>query len=289
MEEYQIFLAIGAVLLCGLLADEVGRRTPFPRVTVLILLGVLSGETVLGIIPGELSKWYDFLATLALTMVAFLLGGRLSLSMLKGHGKEILLVSLSVVSITVIFVGAGLIVMGVPFEMAIVLAGIATATAPAATQDVVKQSGAKGPFTDTLLGVVAIDDAWGLMLFSFLLIVAAANSGPVNLELWFVGLRDIGVAIAIGVVIGLPAAHLTGRLKEGEPIQSEALGVVFLCAGTALWLDVSFLLTGIAAGATVVNLARHHARRSSLFVYCRFLTVENVAHQCNPAVWRVMP
>jgi len=260
MEEYKIFLAIGVALLCGLLADELGRRTPLPRVTVLILLGVFAGESFLGIIPSGLSEWYGFLATLALTMVAFLLGGRLSLGTLRGHGKEILLVSLSVVSITVLFVGTGLILLGVPFEMAIVLAGIATATAPAATQDVVKQTGAKGPFTDTLLGVVAIDDAWGLMLFSFLLIAATATSGQVSPEVLYFGLRDIGSAVAIGVVIGLPAAYLTGRLKDGEPIQSEALGVVFLCAGTALWLDVSFLLAGIAAGATVVNVARHHAR-----------------------------
>jgi Kef-type K+ transport system membrane component KefB len=260
MQEYQIFLAIGGALLCGLVADELGRRTPLPRVTVLILLGVFAGDAFLGIIPSGLSEWYGFLATVALTMVAFLLGGRLSLSMLKEHGKEILLVSLSVVSITVLFVGAGLVLLGVPFEMALVLAGIATATAPAATQDVVKQTGAKGPFTETLLGVVAIDDAWGLMLFSFLLIAAATTSGHASPEGLYSGLCDIGIAVAIGVVIGLPAAYLTGRLKDGEPIQSEALGVVFLCAGTALWLDVSFLLAGIAAGATVVNVARHHAR-----------------------------
>jgi NhaP-type Na+/H+ or K+/H+ antiporter len=98
------------------------------------------------------------------------------------------------------------------------------------------------------------------MLFSFLLIIAATTSGHASPEGLSSGIRDIGIAVAIGVVIGLPAAYLTGRLKKGEPIQSEALGVVFLCAGTALWLDVSFLLAGIAAGATVVNVARHHAR-----------------------------
>ena len=73
MQEYQIFLAIGAALLCGLVADELGRRTPLPRVTVLILLGVFAGDAFLGIIPSGLSEWYDFLATVALTMVAFLL------------------------------------------------------------------------------------------------------------------------------------------------------------------------------------------------------------------------
>jgi Kef-type K+ transport system membrane component KefB len=58
----------------------------------------------------------------------------------------------------------------------------------------------------------------------------------------------------------LPAAFLTGRLEPGEPMQAEALVLVFLCAGLAIWLDVSFLLAGMVAGAIVVNLAKHHSR-----------------------------
>ena len=61
--------------------------------------------------------------------------------------------------------------------MALLLAGIATATAPAATQDVVRQTRATGPFAETLLGIVAIDDAWGLIVFSLLLMTAKAVAG----------------------------------------------------------------------------------------------------------------
>ncbi len=67
-------------------------------------------------------------------------------------------------------------------------------------------------------------------------------------------------ALLLGLFIGIPAAYLTGRLKKGEPQQTEALGVVFLTAGLALWLDVSFLLAGMTAGMVIANFARHHGR-----------------------------
>jgi Kef-type K+ transport system membrane component KefB len=68
------------------------------------------------------------------------------------------------------------------------------------------------------------------------------------------------MALAVGAAVGIPAAFLTGRLQPGEPMQTEALGVVFLCAGLAIWLEASFLLAGMVAGAIVVNLASHHTR-----------------------------
>ena len=67
-------------------------------------------------------------------------------------------------------------------------------------------------------------------------------------------------ALLVGAVVGFPAAVLTGRLSGGDPLRTEALGVVFLTAGLALWLDVSFLLAGMTAGAIIVNRARHHLR-----------------------------
>ena len=72
--------------------------------------------------------------------------------------------------------------------------------------------------------------------------------------------REVGGGIAIGVVVGMAAAPLTGRLRPGEPSMSEALGIVFICSGAALWLDVSFLLAPMAAGVLVANLASHHRR-----------------------------
>jgi Kef-type K+ transport system membrane component KefB len=71
---------------------------------------------------------------------------------------------------------------------------------------------------------------------------------------------EIGGAIVLGLVIGLPAAFLSGRIEQGEPLQVEALAIGFLTAGLAVWFGVSFLMAGMVVGALIVNLARHHTR-----------------------------
>lgn len=260
MQLHVLLIALGGLLLVGLVTDEIGRRTRLPRVTLLILFGLAAGPAGLDMLPSAFQDWYEFLASLALTMIAFLLGGRLSLSALRSYGKAILAVSLAVVVTTAGLVAIGLVATGTPIILALLLAGTATATDPAATQDVVRQARAKGPFTDTLLGIVAVDDAWGLIAFSLLLVLARAIAGDGGAAILMHGLWEIGGALAVGAAVGLPAAFLTGRLQRGEPIQAEALGVVFLCAGLAIWLGVSFLLSGMVAGAIVANLAKHHRR-----------------------------
>lgn len=260
MDIHLIFLVLGSLLLIGLLADEIGRRTRLPRVTLMILFGVAAGPSGFDLLPATFRSWYDFLASTALTMVAFLLGGKLPLATLRSHGKAILIISIMAVTVTALVVGLGLVMIGTPIVMALLLAGIATATDPAATQDVIKQSRSAGPFTDTLQGVVAIDDAWGVVVFSLLLIAAKAIVGDGGLEILQQGSWEIVGALLVGLAVGLPAAFLTGRLDPGEPMQAEALGLVFLCAGLAIWMEVSFLLAGMTAGALVANLAQHHTR-----------------------------
>jgi Kef-type K+ transport system membrane component KefB len=140
------------------------------------------------------------------------------------------------------------------------LGGVSAATDPAATSDVVRQERATGRFATNLLGIVAIDDAWGLLAFSVILTVAGMLTDGAAGAAILHGLREAGGAILLGAAIGAPAAFLTGRVKPGEPTLIEALGIVFLCAGLAMALDVSFLLTGMVCGAVVVNFAGHHDR-----------------------------
>jgi Kef-type K+ transport system membrane component KefB len=96
MQLHFALLSIGTLLLIGLVADVLGRRTHIPRVTLLMLVGVMIGPVGLDILPPELEQWYEFLTSAALTMVAFLLGGALSVAKLKSHGREIVIVSIAV-------------------------------------------------------------------------------------------------------------------------------------------------------------------------------------------------
>jgi Kef-type K+ transport system membrane component KefB len=176
-------------------------------------------------------------------------------------GRPILAISIGAVVVTAVVVGGGLALLGMPLATCLLLAGISTSTDPAATVDVIAEASAKGPFSDTLLAVVAFDDVWGLMLFSLTLAVAGTASGAGGgLDVIVAAAWELGGAIAIGVALGVPMAYLTGRIEPGEPTLGEALGVVFLCGGIALWLDVSFLLAAMTLGAVVANLAKRHTR-----------------------------
>ncbi len=260
MDLARLFLTLGALFLVGMATDVVGRRTFLPRVTLLLALGFLLGPGGVGLIQDPGARWFPVVADMALVMVGFLLGGALTRSQLREHGRLILMVSLAKAGGAFVVVLAGMLAIGVGIEASLLFAAIASSTAPAATADVVRERRAEGAFSRSLLGIVALDDAWGLVLFSMSLAVAEALIGGSGLEALAMGVRDVGGAVALGVVLGVPTAFLTGRLEDGEPTQAEALAAVFLCGGLALWLEVSFLLASMVLGAVVANLARHHAR-----------------------------
>jgi len=255
----QILVTLGGILLLGLATDLIGKKTSFPRVTLLLLFGILIGDDVLGFIPVFILNQFELIADMTLAMIGFLLGGKFTNTLFREMGKQLLSISISVVLFTLVSVTAGLYLIGIPFEIALLLGCISTATAPAATVDVVEQYQAKGNFSDLLLSIVTLDDAWGLIVFSFGLaaIASSTGSGTEGSTPLFL-LAEVGGAILVGLLIGLPAAFLTGRIRSGQPMLAEALGIVFLCAGTALWLDVSFLIAAMVMGAVVANLALHH-------------------------------
>ena len=260
VDNSEVLVAIGILFLAGLLLDKVGRIVHVPRVTMLILLGAIIGPPVLDLLPHSFNESNEFYAPTALTMVAFLLGGTLNPETLKSQGREIMIISLTLVAVSVVIVATGLWLIGLPIGLAVLLGGLSAATDPAATHDVVTQSRARGRFATNLLGIVAIDDAWGLLAFSMALTFTGILMDQDAAIALFHGAREVGGAVLLGLAIGLPAAYLTGRIKPGEPILIEAVGLVFLCSGLALYFGFSFLLTGMVCGATIVNLARHHER-----------------------------
>jgi len=257
----EVLITFGGLFLIGLLADLAGRYTPLPRVTLLLLAGVLMGPSALDWLPGFTRDWFPILTNIALAMIGFMLGAKLTLARLRELGRLVLGFSLGIVVVTVLAVFSVLSLFGVSIEIALLLAGIATATTPAATMDVVNECGAEGRFTETLLDIVAIDDAWGLLVFSILIAVVQALSGQGGIgEALTTGAWEIGGALLLGLLLGVPMAYLTGRIHPGEPTQAEALGLVLLCAGIAVWAQVSYILAAIVLGAVVANLAKHHER-----------------------------
>lgn len=255
-------LSIGGILLLGLLTSAVGKRTFLPRVTLLILFGVLIGDSGFGLIPAFLTEKFDLVANIALVMVGFLLGGKLTTDSLKRNAAPLMWISICAALITTLLVTGLLIAIDVDIRIAIILGCIAAATDATAVFDVVTESTpgdiSGGRFGELLLSVVAIDDAWALIIFSVGMAALGAMDGHAGLGILANAAWEIGGAIGLGIAIGVPAAYLTGRVVKGQPILTEALGLVFLCGGLAAALEVSFLIASMVMGMTVVNLARHH-------------------------------
>ncbi len=258
-EQAFILITLGVFMLLGLATDALGRRTPIPRVTMLLLLGLALGPSGLDVVSGH-ENWLGIVSDMALFMIGFLLGEKLRPSVIRHHGGPVLAYSIAVTIGTVLTVVFGLLLLGVALPTALVLGGISAATDPAAVMDVIRESKSRGSFTQTLMGIVAVDDAWGLIAFSVMFSLAQTVTGGDAMTAIAHGSWELFGAVLLGVVLGLPMAYLTGRIQPGEPSLAEALGVVLICGGVAKWMNVSFLLASMVLGLTVASTARHHDR-----------------------------
>ena len=212
------FLSLSIALLAGLLLSRLAKTVKLPAVTAYLISGVLIGPFGIGAleIPGigiSADKIEDFglISDLALGFIAFSMGNEFRISQLKKIGKQATVIGVFQALITTVVVDIALVSLhfAMPYTLslptAIVLASIATATAPAATLMVVKQYKAKGPVTDVLLPVVALDDAVGLVIFaiSFGIARSMGTFGVSPLTIILEPLLEIGLSLLLGFVMGL--------------------------------------------------------------------------------------
>ena len=171
--DIDILLVICLALVVGLLMTRLMKIVGLPNVTGYLIVGIILGPCVLGLMnKDQLENVFSVITDLALAFIAFSIGVEFKISSFKHIGKNVFVITLTQALTTTLLVDAVIITMAivrpdlVPLPVAICLGAIATATAPAATLMVVRQYKAKGPVTETLLPVVALDDAVGLIVFS---------------------------------------------------------------------------------------------------------------------------
>lgn len=254
-------VSIGAMLLLGFGAHVVGQRAHVPRVTLLLIIGVLVGPEVFALVPPAVSDLFPVVAEVALSMVGFMLGEQFLGRRLRKLGRKVVTIAAAETVVTALAVLGGLWIAGVPLALALPLAGLAPASDPAATVDVIREGRSEGTLTDVVLGIVAIDDAFGIMAFSILLVLAEVTTGAGwSFEVLGTGFIEVGGGIALGAALGFPMAWLTGRAHPGELTLLETLAFVLLTGGLADVLGVSYLLASMALGTVVANRAKHHTR-----------------------------
>ena len=213
-----IFLSLSVALLVGLLLSRLAKKVQLPAVTAYLVAGVLIGPFVLGRIgipgigiTGEQIEGFGLISDLALGFIAFSMGSEFRISQLKRIGKQATFVGVFQALFTTVIVDAALIILHLiipdkfSLQSAIVLGSVATATAPAATLMVVKQYKAKGPVTDILLPVVALDDAVGLVVFAVSFGIARSlGTGTVNVTSFILEpVLEVILSLFLGFVMGL--------------------------------------------------------------------------------------
>jgi len=271
-------LAVGVLLILGWAGGRAANALGLPRVTGYLIAGLLLGPSLFTVFPRRLiDKDLYVITEMALGVIAYSIGGSLVYERLKRLGQSIVWITcaqaLGAFVITAALLvpliplltnlrGAEFTVWNTYLPLALVIGAISVATAPGAVLAIISEFKASGPFTTTLLGVIAIDD--GLAIMFFALAAAGAHSlvnplAPSGLQLLGGGVLEIGLSLALGVAAGLLLEYLARLIRRREALLMVVLGVIFAVSGLAATHHLSPLLANMVVGGVIVNrVARRH-------------------------------
>ena len=250
--EHSNILLLGLLLLSGLFAGQLASKVGIPRVAAYVLTGALFSPEFLGHFFQENSKdWSQPLTHSALGIIAFIIGGSITLEQLQRMGKSLIGIALgeSLGAMAIVFLGFMLLVPQLngipPVSIALAFAAISATTAPAGTIAVLHQYRAKGVLSTTLLGVVALDDALGIIFFSVVLALLSGGSIERNIEIAFF---EITVAVLLGIIAGWLLARLAAYIQQKVLLLPLTLGFILMVLGFAEMFHFSSILSAMALG-----------------------------------------
>lgn len=251
-----IVISIALMLLVGFLFTRVTKLLKLPNVTAYILAGIVIGPYCLDLVPAPVRGGMDFISDIALAFIAFSIGEYFRFSTLKKNGAKVVVITLfEALTASVLVFVLTYFILGLGFPFSLILAALASATAPASTMMTIRQTKAKGDFVDTLLSVVALDDVVSLMAFSVAISVSIAamggnfTAGDVLLPIAY-NLLLIGVGIAFGFLLKF---LMRKRSTDNRLIVSIAF--VFAICGIGAAVDVSPLLGCMAMSTVYINVS----------------------------------
>ena len=252
---YEALLVLALVLLLGLYAGRWFEKIKLPHITGYITIGVLVGLILVFLNLDETVEHLSIVSSVALGFIAFGIGTELEFSKLKKSGKEVVVITIiQAVMASVVTIGA-LLLIGVELPIALVLGAIATATAPAPIMLLTRKYRAKGALTDTLLPLVGMDDAVGIILFGVLLSVANSLNGGDELSIVRMlegPLFELLFSVIVGTVIGFVAAKLIKRITSRDSQKEE----VFLSVAVfAVFTTVALAKMHLSIGGFAIHLS----------------------------------
>ena len=247
-----ITLNLGLLLLTGLVFGYIASRYNLPRVAAYVIAGMIFSPDFLGRLEWiDIGSWAVPLTTTALGIIAYMIGGSITLKQLQLSGRVLFCSAIgeSLGAVLCVFAIFWLILPDTyalsAVQLALAFAAIAATTAPAGTIAILHQYRARGPVSNTLLGVVALDDAIGIILFSLMMVVEIG--GSLTLSLGTAVLEILG-ALALSTMVGRILTQFGKRFRQSELLLPVVLGHIFLVLGLAEILNLSPLLATMALG-----------------------------------------
>lgn len=239
----QIVFLLGLMIFFGSFGGRLFQKLKIPQVVGYIVIGIIIGSSGFKILGDKLINSLDPINTIALSLIGFLVGAELKIDVIKKYGKQFVGILLG--ETTVPFFVVAVLVGGATFiitknttyslSLGLLLGAICTATAPAATTDVLKEYRTKGPVTTTTLGIVAMDDGFALIAYTIATAIASplleGRSVPVLAQLGSIAFEIFG-SIALGLVIGFILTKIiTGMMSDDARVLGFSLGLLFLSTG----------------------------------------------------------
>jgi Kef-type K+ transport system membrane component KefB len=257
-------LILGIVIIASFFSGRLVKHIKLPSLIGFMLIGVLLGPSVLNILGSVKQEHLGFLTEIALSFIALSIGLELNFSSIKKLGSGIVWIILLESFGTFIIVSGIIFLFTKNLPLALVLGGIAPASAPEGTVAVIQEFKAKGPLTKTLYAVVGFDDGLGIVIFGFAAAIAKkllmqetgivdANFALMLLE----PIKEIGLSILVGALLAFFFSLVSKKISYSGDISLILIGLTFVSIGLSILFHLSLIMINLIVGLIIVNTQTH--------------------------------
>ncbi|MBP5407972.1 MAG: cation:proton antiporter [Bacilli bacterium] len=264
-----VIISIAVILLLGFLATRLTKKIKLPNVTAYLIVGILLVPIwdlipagISGIIPKSIVSGMDFLADIALAFIAFGAGEFFRIDDLKKSGMKVIIITLfeTLMAIVIVFCLC-FFALKIDLSFSLLLATLASATAPTSTIMTIKQTKAKGEYVNNLVGVIALDDVFALILYSVMLSICLglnhSDSGEgINFASVGIPILKNLLCIAVGGALGYVLKLLMPVKRTTDNRLIIVIAILFAFCGLCAILGLSPLLGCMAMGMVYINVAK---------------------------------
>jgi Kef-type K+ transport system membrane component KefB/predicted transcriptional regulator len=268
-----VLLLLGTAVFGGTVGARIFRRLHIPQIIGSILIGLLIGESGLHLVSDAVVQSVEPLNYFALGIIGFLIGGELKLEILRKYGKQFTAILLAEGVAAFLLVAGATILLTYAFTqdlrmsvaLGVVLGAISSATDPASTIQVLWEYKTRGALTTAVIAIVALDDALALTLYAVGTSVAGILTGNVGGGI-VAGLGttayELAVAMVVGIVGGFILKAILIRIQDDDAELTFAVGAVLLAIGLSIALELDVILSSMALGLTLANVAPYRSPKT---------------------------